>query len=84
MLAKLEEKSHVAHRSEGRVSIYRPRLKQQLVSQSMVSDLANRIFSGDVTERVCHLLDGCDVSQQEETRLRQLIRDKEEELKDES
>jgi hypothetical protein len=46
----------------------------------MVSDLAERLFHGDVAEMMCHLLDGCDVSHEELVRLKKLIRDKEREI----
>ena len=82
MLAKMEANGQVAHRSDGRVNIYRPLLQREQVSRSMVNDLAERLFHGDVADLMCHLLDGCDVSREELARLRQLIRDKERELRD--
>ena len=82
MLAKMERNGQVKHRSDGRVNIYRPAIRQEQVSQSMVADLATRLFAGDVTEMVCHLLDGCDVSPEELARLRELIRQKEKEVND--
>jgi predicted transcriptional regulator len=50
----------------------------------MLSDLASRLFSGSVTDVVCHLLDGRPVSRDELSELRKLIQDKENELDDES
>ena len=82
MLAKLEAAGYVAHRVDGRVNIYRPLLRRDRVNRSMVSDLADRLFHGDVAEMMCHLLDGCDVSPEEITRLKKLLRDKERELRD--
>lgn len=82
MLAKMESGRLVAHRSDGRVNIYRPLLRKDQVSQSMVSDLAERLFQGDVTEMMCSLLDARDVTPEELTRLKKLIRDKERELRD--
>lgn len=82
MLAKMEAGRLVAHRSDGRVNIYRPLLRKDQVSQSMVSDLAERLFQGDVTEMMCSLLDARDVTPEELTRLKKLIRDKERELRD--
>lgn len=82
MLAKLEAQNKVTHRSDGRVNVYRATVKRERVSRSMVADLAERLFSGDVTEMVCHLLDECDVSRAELARLKKLIRQKEEELRD--
>ena len=83
MLSKMEEKGQVAHRSDGRVNIYRAKWKQSRVSRSMVSDLAERLFGGDVTQMVCHLLDSRDVSPQQLAELKRLIRSKEQELRDE-
>ena len=80
MLAKMESAGYVTHRAEGRVNVYRPLLRRDKVSRSMVSDLANRLFDGDVAEMMCHLLDGCDVSTEELARLKKLIRDKEREI----
>lgn len=81
MLSKMEANGQVAHRSDGRVNHYRPLLEQQQVSQSMVSDLAERLFQGNVTAMLCHLLDGCDVSREELARLKKLIQDKDRELR---
>lgn len=80
MLAKMESAGYVTHRAEGRVNVYRPLLRRDKVSRSMVSDLADRLFQGDVAEMMCHLLDGCDVSTEELARLKKLIRDKEREI----
>ncbi len=77
MLSKLEAKGHVRHRAERRVHVYRPALKQEQVRKYMVTDLANRLFRGDVTEMVGQLLDGCEITPEELARLKQLIREKE-------
>jgi hypothetical protein len=45
----------------------------------MVADLADRLFGGDVTLMVSHLLDGCELSSAELARLKALIRRKEQE-----
>ncbi len=76
MLSKMEKKSHVTHRIEGRAHIYRPDIDQQQVSRSMVTDLAERLFAGDVTKMVSHLLDGCEIDAAELARLKALIRAK--------
>lgn len=79
MLAKMEKKGQVSHRAEGKAFIYRPALGQEQVSRSMVNDLAERLFGGDVTAMVSHLLDGSELSREELTRLKELIRRKERE-----
>ncbi|MGQ0637346.1 MAG: BlaI/MecI/CopY family transcriptional regulator [Planctomycetaceae bacterium] len=82
MLAKMERKGQVSHRPDGKAFIYKPLLKQDHVSRSMVTDLAERLFGGDVTLMVSHLLDGCDISPAELARLKALIRRKEQEDRD--
>ena len=84
MLAKMEANGQVAHRSEGRSNIYRPVLQRDEVSQTMVTDLATRLFQGDVSQLMCSLLDGSEVSQQELKRLKKLIREREQQLKQEA
>ena len=80
MLAKMEANGQVTHRNEDRVNVYRPKLKRDQVSRSMVSDLAERLFHGDVAELMCHVLDGCDVTRDDLNELKQLIREKEKEV----
>ena len=82
MLSKMEVNGQVAHRVERRVNVYRANLPREAVSRSMVSDLAQRLCAGDITQLVCHLLDECDVSREELTSLKKLIRQKEQELND--
>jgi predicted transcriptional regulator len=79
MLAKMERKGQVAHRAGGKAFVYHPVLRQEQVSRSMVADLAQRLFGGDVTLMVSHLLDGCELSSGELARLKALIRRKEQE-----
>lgn len=83
MLTKLEEKGHVTHRSDGRVNIYRAAVRREQVSRTMVRDLAERLFAGDIAQMVCHLLEGHDVTRDDLSALKRLIRDKEEELRHE-
>ena len=82
MLSKMELQGYVTHRNEGRVNVYRPRLKRDAVSRTMVSDLADRLFHGDLTQMVAHLLAGTDVTAEELSQLKQLIADHEKELRD--
>jgi predicted transcriptional regulator len=79
MLSKLERDGRVSHRNDGRVHIYRPLLQQEKVSRLMVVDLAQRLFRGDVAAMVSQLLDGSDITPEELSRLKKLIRQKERE-----
>ena len=80
MLSRMEQNGQVAHRVENRVNVYRAKLPREKVSRSMISDLAQRLCAGDVTQLVCHLLDECPVSREELTAIKKLIRLKEQEM----
>ena len=83
MLMKMERRDFVKKRQgDGRAHVFRPLIKREEVTRSMVSDLATRLFAGDVSEMFCHLLAECDVSREELSRLKKLIRQKEQKLKD--
>ena len=73
MLTKMERKGVVAHRVEGRQFVYRPTVSEEEVTRSMVADLTQRLFEGDVSALVSHLLTEQEIDAGELTRLRQLI-----------
>ena len=73
MLAKMEQKGVVAHRAEGRKFIYRPLVSESEVRRSMVDELRDRLFGGNVTELVSHLLSTNDLDPTELARLKSLI-----------
>lgn len=73
MLSKMERKGVVQHRVEGRVFVYRPTVSREDVHRTMVGDLMERLFAGDVTALVSHLLEEGDVDRGELTRLTRLI-----------
>lgn len=81
MLVKMERKGVVDHRAEGRAYIYRPLIQPEQVKTSMVSDLVDRLFEGNLTAMVTHLLDEGDVSHEELGRLKDLIARKEQEVR---
>ena len=73
MLSKMEKKGVVSHRTAGRVFVYRPLVQERDVHKTMVSELTNRLFGGDVTALVNHLLAEQEVNANELERLRTLI-----------
>jgi predicted transcriptional regulator len=73
MLRKMEDKGVVTHRSEGRKYIYRPTVSESAVRRTMVGELTERLFSGEVTALVGHLLSEYDIDADELDRLRSLI-----------
>lgn len=56
MLTKMEKKGVVEHRSEGRQFLYRATVSESEVQRSMVADLAERLFAGDIAALVSHLI----------------------------
>ena len=73
MLTKMERKGVVAHRVEGRVFVYRPTVSREDVHRTMVGDLMDRLFEGDVTAMVSHLLSESEIDTGELARLSRLI-----------
>jgi len=73
MLTKMERKGVVAHRVEGRVFVYLPTVSREDVHRTMVGDLMDRLFEGDVTALVSHLLREQEVDKGELARLSRLI-----------
>ena len=75
MLTKMEKKGVVSHRNEGRLFIYQPEIEQTDVQRTMVADLTERLFGGDVTALVSHLITEQEVDRDELARLEKLIGD---------
>jgi predicted transcriptional regulator len=82
LLSRLEKRGVVAHRSEGRVYRYRACLSEEEARRSMVGGLAGRLFGGDVTALVSHLLGGEQVGPDDLARIREMIDRRERELKE--
>lgn len=73
MLTKMEKKGVVAHASEGRVFVYRPTIRAADVTRTMISDLTERLFEGDATALVSHLIHEREFDAEELERLRSLV-----------
>jgi BlaI family transcriptional regulator, penicillinase repressor len=80
LLARMEKRELVRHRAEGRVFLYRANVSEGEIRQSMVSDLTERVFQGDLEALVSHLLGGEHVDLEELDRVRSLIERKQREL----
>src|SRR5437868_2465535 len=76
ILSRLEKAGLVARRQAGRHYLYRALVSEEEVRRSMVSELAERLFQGDVTALVSHLLDEGDIASGDLDRVRQLIEHK--------
>ncbi|MCC7013382.1 MAG: BlaI/MecI/CopY family transcriptional regulator [Planctomycetes bacterium] len=73
MLTKMEKKGVVSHRSEGRQFVYVPEVAESDVRRTMVEDLTERLFDGDVAALVSHLLTEQEIDREELARLQKLI-----------
>lgn len=73
MLRKMEEKGVVAHRAEGRQFVYRPAVTEAQVRRSMVGELVARLFDGDPTALVAHLVSEHEIDASELADLRRRL-----------
>ena len=73
LLSRLEKRGVVTHRTEGRQYVYRPLVSRDVVCESMVSALTDRLFQGDVTALVSHLLTASAISPGDLARVRKMI-----------
>lgn len=76
MLAKMERKGVVGHRTVGRQFLYRARVSEEDVRRSMVGELTRRLFRGDAAALVSHLLEEEEIDPGELERLKALIAEK--------
>ena len=73
LLSRLERRGVVARRAVDRQYLYRALVTEEEVQQSMVSELTERLFAGDVAALVNHLLTSQDIAPGDLDRLRAMI-----------
>lgn len=73
LLSRLERRGVVARRVEQRQYLYRALVSEEEVRQSKLSELTERLFAGDVTALVNHLLSSQEVAPGDLARLRAMI-----------
>lgn len=73
LLSRLERRGVVTRRAAERQYLYRALVTEDEVKESMVSELTERLFGGDVTALVNHLLESQEVAPGDLTRLRAMI-----------
>lgn len=83
-LSRLARKGVVSYRTEGRQYVYRAAVTEQQVRGSMIAQIANGLFHGDIPAFVSHLLSVRDVKADELERVRQLVEEKQRQLKSEA
>lgn len=73
MLRKMDERALVAHRRDGRVLVYRAAVGREVVRESMVGDLIDRLFAGDPQELLHHLVAQGEIATTDLDRLRRKV-----------
>jgi predicted transcriptional regulator len=73
MLSRLERRGVVTRRAQARQYHYKAAVTEQEVQHSMVGELTERLFDGDVTALVQHLLSGEDISPGDIAKIRDMI-----------
>jgi predicted transcriptional regulator len=73
MLSRLERRGVVTRRAQARQYHYKAAVTEPEVQHSMVGELTERLFDGDVTALVQHLLSGEDVSPGDIAKIRDMI-----------
>jgi len=87
LLSRMARKGLVARRADGRQYLYRAKVDENQVRRSVVADfteLASRLFEGDVATMVSHLLTAQEVEGDELARIREMAERFKAELKGES
>jgi predicted transcriptional regulator len=80
MLRKMESRSLVTHREEGRSFVYRATLAADEISGGAVNDLVDRIFEGSIASAVSHLLKTREISRDELRSLEKMIAERKKNL----
>lgn len=73
LLSRLEKRGAAAYRLDGRQYLYRALLSEADVRESVLADITQGLFGGDVTTLVSHLLSTNDVGADDLARVRALI-----------
>ena len=73
LLRRLEERGLVDHRVDGRQYIFRSLVEEERATRSMVAELSERLFGGDVPRLVSHLLKEHELSPGDLDRIRDMI-----------
>lgn len=73
LLRGLEEKGAVAHEADGRTFVFFPRVAEDKFKRSAARDLVERVFGGNASSLVAHLLKNEEVTREEVDEIRKLI-----------
>lgn len=73
LLTRLEKRGVVKHETRSRQYVYYPAVTEPEVRRTMVSELTERLFDGDVAALMSHLLTAREMSEGDLARVRRMI-----------
>lgn len=73
LLSRLEKRGVVDHETRARQFVYRALVTESEVQRSMVSELSERLFDGNVAEMMSHLLTGREITPGDLDRMKALL-----------
>jgi BlaI family penicillinase repressor len=82
VLTRLEKEGIVTHHVEGRTYIYHAVLSEREAKLGMVGEMVSKLFGGDSSALVAHLLNEAEITTDEIARVKALIAAWEQEAKD--
>src|SRR2546422_1802453 len=77
ILSRLEKREVVGHETQSRQYLYHPILSESEVRRSMVSSLTDRLFGGDVTALLTHLLSAREISRGDLAKVKAILAQRE-------
>ncbi len=75
------DKKQLRRKKDGKAFLFSPRVKEEVVSKSMLGDIVNRVFDGSASALMLSLFDRSDIDADEVKELRRLLDQKAKELK---
>ncbi len=73
MLSRLEKRGVVSHETRARQFLYQPEVTEADVRRTMVSELTERLFDGDVTALMSHLLSNREIDAGDLARIKAML-----------
>jgi len=73
LLSRLEKRGVVTHETRARQFVYSPLVTEAEVRHSMVHELTERLFDGDVAQLMTHLLSGREISPGDLERIKAML-----------
>ena len=72
-LRRLEKKGYLKAKLDGRTRVYSPKVKPRTVIRETINDVVNRLFAGDTMPLMEHLIEDRGLSDDDITKLRDLL-----------